>query len=173
MKILTIHGYMGSAENAAYGALRALGADTVSPQLDYDSDTPENILEYLRKILDENPCDMIVGTSLGGFFALALAIERNMPAMTANPCLMPFLHLPQLGYKGDIGGFMRIFPIFSEIDKSRVYAVIGGRDEIINTHDFTKNIISRYDIVSEGLHSGRTLNLEYYFRKELERGGYI
>ncbi len=173
MKILTIHGYMGSAENAAYGALRALGADTISPQLDYDSDTPENILEYLRKILNENPCDMIVGTSLGGFFTLALAIERNMPAMLVNPCLMPFLHLPRLDYKGDIGGFMRIFPLFTKIDKSRVYAVIGGKDEIIDAHDFTMNIIDRYDIVPKGLHSGSTLNLEYHFRKELERGGYI
>lgn len=173
MKFLTIHGYMGSSENAAYGALHALRADTVSPQLDYDSGTPENILDNLRKILDENSCNMIAGTSLGGFFALALGIEFNLPTFLVNPCLMPFLHLPRLGYKGDIHGFMRIFSTFTDVNPDNAFAVIGGEDEIIDTHDFTKKIIPNHVIVPDGKHSGGTLNLPEHFRNELKRRGII
>lgn len=173
MKVLTIHGYKGVVTNSAYQAIHSLGIDTISPQLDYVNDTPQNILDTLRKILDENQIDMITGTSLGGFFALTLAIERDLPVMLVNPCLMPFLHLPRLEYQGDVSEYMQIFPIFTKIDRSKVYAVFGDNDTLIDTHDMTQRLIDRYDIVAGGEHFGRTLNLEYYFRKELERGGYI
>ena len=87
MKILTIHGYIGNAHNAVYSALHSLGVDTISPQFDYSKDSPEYVFAELRKILDENQVDMITGTSLGGFFALTLAIERDLPVMLINPCL--------------------------------------------------------------------------------------
>lgn len=173
MNILTIHGYKGNAHNAVYSALHSLGVDTISPQFDYSKDSPEYVFAELRKILDENQVDMITGTSLGGFFALTLAIERDLPVMLTNPCLMPFLHLPRLGYKGDIGGFMRIFPTFTDVNPDNVFAVIGGEDEIIDTHDFTKKIIPNHVIVPDGKHSGGTLNLLEHFRNELERRGML
>lgn len=173
MKILTIHGYKGNAHNAVYSALHSLGVDTISPQFDYNKDSPEYVFAELRKILDENQVDMITGTSLGGFFALALAIERDLPVMLTNPCLMPFLHLPRLGYTGEVDTFMKVFPIFTKVDTSKAYAVIGEKDQIIDTHDFTKRIIPNYDVVEGADHFSRNLNLEYYFKKELEKGGYI
>lgn len=173
MNILTIHGYGGNAENFACTSMRSLGFDTVSPQIAYDDCAPEEFLNQMKDKIREYDCKMVVGTSLGGFFALALGIEFNLPTFLVNPCLMPFLHLPRLGYKGDIGGFMRIFSTFTNINPDNVFAVIGGEDEIIDTHDFTKKIIPNHVIVPDGKHSGGTLNLLEHFRNELERRGML
>ncbi|MBQ7026838.1 MAG: hypothetical protein IJN14_00375 [Ruminococcus sp.] len=173
MKILTIHGYGGVAENFACTSMRNLGFETVSPQIFYDDCTPEELLNQMKVKIRESDCKMVVGTSLGGFFALALGIEFNLPTFLVNPCLMPFLHLPRLGYKGDIHGFMRIFPTLADVNPDDAFAVIGGEDEIIDTHDFTKKIIPNHVIVPDGKHSGGTLNLPEHFRNELKRRGII
>ena len=51
MKILNIHGYHGCAENSAGKVLKQLGCEVISPYIDYDSQTPEEILEYLENII--------------------------------------------------------------------------------------------------------------------------
>lgn len=163
MKILNIHGYKGNAENSAYFALKELGHDVISPQLDYDAESPENILSSLSAVLSDSKPDVIVGTSLGGFFALLLSIESGLPSVLVNPCLMPFVTLPQLGYGGDISGFIRLFGRFSELGKSSVFAVIGGRDEVISYHDLTKRLIREHIVIPNGKHSGATLPLKEIF----------
>ncbi len=163
MKILNIHGYKGSSENSACLALKELGYDVISPQLDYDAESPENILSLLSDVLSDSKPDVIVGTSLGGFFALLLSIESGLPSVLVNPCLMPFITLPQLEYSGDISGFIRLFGSFSEISQSKVFAIIGGQDEIISYHDFTRRVIKNHAVYPEGKHSGATLPLKEFF----------
>lgn len=170
MKILNIHGYKGSAENAACIVLKEQGHDVISPQIDYDTANPEKILEKLKNIFTENKPDYIVGTSLGGFFALLLSIESKIPAILVNPCLMPFITLPELDYGRDISGFIKLFGNFSQINQSNVCTIIGGNDEVISYHDFTKQLISNYTVVPEGKHSGSTLPLNEFFGKRLENG---
>ena len=41
MKLLNLHGYQASAENAAFLALKKCGYEVVSPQLDYDKSPPD------------------------------------------------------------------------------------------------------------------------------------
>ena len=48
MKILNIHGYRGSCENSSFAALSALGAEMISPQIDYDKQSPDEILLSLN-----------------------------------------------------------------------------------------------------------------------------
>lgn len=166
MKILNIHGYKGSAENAACLVLKEQCHDVISPQIDYDTENPEKILEELKNIFTENKPDYIVGTSLGGFFALLLSIESKIPAILVNPCLMPFITLPELDYGRDISGFIGLFGKFAEIRQDNICAVIGGQDEVISYHDLvTRKIIRNCTIVPDGKHSGATLNLEYCFRR--------
>lgn len=163
MKILNIHGYKGSAENSACLALKELGHDVISPQIDYDAESPEKILDNLRKVFIENKPCYIVGTSLGGFFALLLSIEYDIPTILVNPCLMPFVTLTELDYSGDINGFIKLFGNFSEINQNNVCAIIGGNDEVISYHDFTKQLISNHTVIPDGKHSGATLPLKEYF----------
>lgn len=164
MKILNIHGYKGSADNSACLVLKELSYDVISPQIDYDTESLEKILAELENILNENKPDYIVGTSLGGFFALLLSIESKIPTILVNPCLMPFITLTELGYSRDISRFIRLFGNFAEISQNNVCTVIGGQDEVISYHDLiTKKIIRNCTVIPEGQHSGATLPLKKFF----------
>lgn len=166
MKILNIHGYGGSAENSACLALKELGFDVVSPQFDYDEKNPDSIFADLKTIADEIKPDYIVGTSLGGFFALLTANYADIPVILVNPCLMPFLTLSELGYSGDISGFIKLFGNFAEIRQENISAIIGGQDEVISYHDtVTRKLIKDCTVIPDGKHSGATLNLDEYFRR--------
>ena len=171
MLILNIHGYHGSPQNAAYAALQANGCDAIiSPAIDYDAEAPENLLVRLRGIIREQNVGLIVGTSLGGFFAAVLSAETHLPVMLVNPCLMPFLHLPRLGFEGDIKPFIPLFGTLSELDPANVSCIVGDDDEIISTHDVTENLLhnERFRRIPGGHHSGATLPLPAYFGEMLE-----
>lgn len=169
MKILNIHGYHGCAENSAGKVLKQLGCEVISPYIDYDSQTPEEILEYLENIIRIYSPEVICGTSLGGFYASVLSAKLNIYAMLINPCLMPFLHLPRLGYKGDIKGFISAFGILSDINVNKVSAIIGENDEIIDSHDFTGKLLGneRCKVIPDGKHSGATLPLRDFFTETI------
>lgn len=164
MKILNIHGYKGSAKNSAYEALTALGHEVTSPELDYDTLSPDETLEMLLREAGECGAEMLVGSSLGGFYAAVMSVRLGLPAALVNPCLMPFLHLPRLGYCGEIRPFITLFGELAKIDDCKVYAIIGEKDEVIDTHDMTRNLLknSRFEVVPNGRHSGSTLPLKSF-----------
>lgn len=171
-KILNIHGYGGDPRNAACGALSALGCDIVSPAIDYDAQTPDAVMAGLRgAIAEDRDIGVIVGTSLGGFFAAVLAAETGLPVMLVNPALLPFLNLPRLGYNGDVRPFIRLFGAVAELGTDKVNCIVGGKDEVIDTHDFTEKLFGsgRVRIVPEGMHSGATLPLAEYFGEILKK----
>lgn len=163
MKILNIHGYRGSAENSACLALKELGHDVISQQIDYDAESPEKIFDELKNIFTKNKPNYIVGTSLGGFFALLLSIKSNIPVILVNPCLMPFVTLSELDYSKDISEFIRLFGNFADINQKNVSVIIGGSDEVISYHYFTEQLIKNHTVIPDGRHSGATLPLKEYF----------
>lgn len=170
MNILNIHGYGGSPHNAAYAALRANNCtDITAPALDYDAESPENILGKLRYIIADKCIKLIVGTSLGGFYAAVLSAQCNLPVMLVNPCLLPFLHLPRLGFNGNVKPFVSMFGTLAKLDSSNLSCIVGGNDEVIDTHDFTKRLLhnARFRTIPDGKHSGSTLPLNAYFSEML------
>ena len=172
MKILNIHGYQGNAANSAYEALRECGFEIISLQIDYDRSSPDSGMQLLNSQFTNNFCDAVVGTSLGGFFAALISAKNECPCVLVNPCLMPFLHLPRLGYVSDDGviEYIRLFSGLADIDSSRVSTIVGGQDELIDTHDFTRQIFQneRYILVPDGKHSGSTMPLADIFRDHME-----
>lgn len=162
MSILNIHGYKGTPYNAAYSALRSFETDIISPEVDYDSEGSDDILNRLFDICKSEKIDLIVGTSLGGFFASLIAIKLNKPLILINPCLQPQRVIPFYGYEGNINWFMEKAAAFENLDRSAVCCIIGGKDEIIGDHAYTKEIIGNDRIIAvpEGMHSGATLELE-------------
>lgn len=169
MKLLNIHGYKGSAENSAYEALTALGHETASPELEYDLLSPDETLDILLRKAGECGAEMLVGSSLGGFYAAVLSVRLGLPAVLVNPCLMPFLHLPRLGYVGDVRPFIRLFGELADIDGTKISVIVGGSDEVIDTHDMTRNLLknSRFEVVPNGRHSGSTLPLKSFLGEVL------
>ena len=169
MKILNIHGYKGSAENSACMTLKKLGHEVISPQIDYDAKTPFQIRRDLKNIFNENKPDYIVGTSLGGFFALLVAKNTDIPVMLVSPCLRPCVTLSELGYKVDRKRkmtFIRYADMIEKMNRQNVTAIIGGQDEVIDYHSFTtESLIKNCYVVPDGKHSGATLNLDYWFKE--------
>ena len=116
MNILNIHGYKGTAHNAAYSALCGLEENIVSPWIDYDDEPPAAVLDRLVDICSDGTTDLLVGTSLGGFFASVIAARTHIPLLLVNPCLQPQAVIPLCGYSGDLSFFEEISKELSEND---------------------------------------------------------
>lgn len=167
-KILNLHGYKGSPENSAKKILDQSGCyEILSPVLDYDAIPPVQILEQLNRIVRESAPDVLVGTSYGGFFATALCATHQIPAILVSPCLLPFVQLPRLGCAWSVTDYFPVFSLLSGLDVSLTATIIGGQDEIIDTHDFTRNFLDNphFTIHPEGMHSGATLPLQEFFSR--------
>lgn len=171
MNILNIHGYKGSAQNSAYAALTALGHEVTSPELDYDTLSPDETIAILCRKAEECGEEMLVGSSLGGFYAAVMSVRLGLPAVLVNPCLLPFLHLPRLGFEGEIRSFITLFGELAAVDDTKISVIVGGNDEVIDTHDMTRNLLknSRFEVVPNGGHSGGTLPLKEFFGEVLGR----
>ncbi|MBQ3970146.1 MAG: hypothetical protein II685_06665 [Clostridia bacterium] len=171
MTTLNIHGYKGIPLNAAYSALCGITKNIISPEIDYDIDTPEVILNRLLDICAAEKIDMIVGTSLGGFFASVIAAQLHKPLLLVNPCLQPQTVIPALGYQGDVSWFEKMSVELEKLDMERIRCIIGDKDEIIGDHAFTKNLLGkeRITVITGGMHSGATLNLEKHFPEMVKK----
>ena len=123
------------------------------------------MLNRLRYYVSHKFIDFIVGTSLGGFYAAVLAAEFDLPVILINPCLMPFLHLPRLGYKGGINEYISMFGTLVDLNNENVCCIVGDADQVIDTHDMTERMFSneRFRRVPKGKHSAATLHLKDYF----------
>ena len=167
--ILNIHGYHGSPKNSAYTALHEIGCENIiSPSIDYDSEEPSNIIGTLNMLRVQYKADMIVGTSLGGFYAAVLSARHDLPAMLVNPCLTPFL-LDILS-KYITRPLVKLFGDLAKIDSSNVSCIVGDDDEELGNHAFTEKLLgnSRFRRIEGGKHSGATLPLKAYFSEMLD-----
>ena len=165
MRILNIHGYNGSPENSAYKALAKLGHEIISPAFDYENESPDDIMGRLSRLADDKHPDIIVGTSLGGFYAAVLSAELDRPVITVNPFLMPFLTFPE-----HIKSLIALFGELSKIRSENVSCIVGSQDEVLGDHTFTKDLLDnqRFRIIEDGGHSGATLPLVDYFSEVIK-----
>lgn len=168
MTILNIHGYQGSPKNGAYNALHDIGCENIiSPSIDYDSEEPDNIIGKLNMLRVECKVDLVVGTSLGGFYASVLSAKHDFPVMLVNPCLTPFL-LDMLS-KFKTRPLVQLFGELSKIESANVSCIVGDSDEVLGDHAFTEKLLdnSRFCRIEGGKHSGATLPLKEYFSEML------
>jgi hypothetical protein len=165
MLILNLHGYNGSPENFAYKALSELGHEVISPITDYENESPDSIMGKIRTIADDKHPDIIVGTSLGGFYAAVLSAELDIPVILVNPFLMPFLTFPE-----HIKPLIALFGELSKLKSENVSCIVGSDDEVLGDHTFTKDLLDnqRFRIIEGGGHSGATLPLVEYFSEVIK-----
>jgi predicted esterase YcpF (UPF0227 family) len=80
-KLLYVHGFASSGNSGTVMALRRhlSGWTVVAPDLPVD---PLEALELLRRLLDEEAPDIVVGTSMGGMYAQQL---WGVPRIVVNP----------------------------------------------------------------------------------------
>lgn len=144
-KILYLHGLGSSANSMTVSILKKQlkgQFDIVSFDLYHDCDLSINLI---NQYLMHNNVDLIIGTSLGAFYALC--IETNVPKILMNPALNPYQDLKLLvGYheyftkrqnekeksfylsESDLEKFLNYAPIYaSEND----LIIISSKDEIL------------------------------------------
>ena len=169
MKILNLHGYGALAENSSYYALKACGYDVISPQMDYDKQSPDEILDILLKLYDSEHCEAVIGSSMGGFFTIQVSAEKQCRSVLINPCLNPFQTLPELGFDNReyILQYIGLFSNLSKLDFSKTFAIIGEKDDVIKTHPVIKYLLddAHCILVPDGGHAGSTMHLEDVFQK--------
>jgi len=93
--ILYVHGFSSSGYAMKANLLKEYYRDSeiiISPDLPVE---PDKTLEFLENILNSSGDDkkMIIGSSLGGYYALALHRKYNVPVVIINPALYPWIQL--------------------------------------------------------------------------------
>lgn len=90
MKIIYLHG-LDSNPNAIKATITAerakeLGIDTLRPDLNCP---PDDVVAKILTLIQENPDCVLVGSSLGGYFATLLSDMTGTPAVLLNPSIRP------------------------------------------------------------------------------------
>ena len=94
--VLYLHGFLSSPASAKGRLLadeaRRLGWDCLAPDWNLP---PREVDALLRNLMRARSPEtlrktLVVGSSLGGFYALRLAQEFGLPAALVNPCLEPW-----------------------------------------------------------------------------------
>lgn len=99
MNILYIHGFAARFDESStkVDALFALGP-VFGMDIDY-TNSIESIVKDLRDLVLKHNIDLVVGSSLGGFYANLIGNIANLPFVAINPAIEPFWTLKQ--YIGD------------------------------------------------------------------------
>lgn len=97
-KILYLHGFGSCGEGNKSGYLRSFfGSDVViAPDLPA---SPLEAIDLIESILFSHPVTLLIGSSLGGYYASYLAEKYGMKAVLINPSTQPWKTLaPYVGW---------------------------------------------------------------------------
>lgn len=87
MKILYLHGLGSSGQASTATGLAGEGLNVTAPS--YQPELFSQSMQQLRAEITHAKPEMIVGTSLGGYYALKLMAETGLPTIAINPCFDP------------------------------------------------------------------------------------
>lgn len=91
MKAMYLHGLGSDGESSTAKALKQAGIDITAPT--YAPQSFRESLEKLPEIVRNSGIDQLIGTSMGGYYALKLSEMTGVPAMVINACYEPHRHL--------------------------------------------------------------------------------
>jgi hypothetical protein len=122
MRILFLHGLESKPGCEKVQLLQSLGHIVQSPRIEYKDDKS---YENLYKLTRHNNYDVIIGSSMGGWFAWNLGKELGVPVLLLNPALHSRSVDPNmdLGVRSVLGPFPRT---------SKVFLALGLYDDIIS-----------------------------------------
>lgn len=95
--ILYLHGFASCGHSTKTQLLKKyFGKEEVlSPDLPID---PAEAVQFIKKLIIEHEIDLLIGSSLGGFYASYFAELLEMKAVLINPSTQPFITLaPYVG----------------------------------------------------------------------------
>ena len=93
--ILYIHGFASCGDSNKTRLLKTHFKDILSPDVPVD---PDEAISFLQKMIVDNEVSLIIGSSLGGYYAAYLAEKFQIKTVLLNPSTQPFLTLaPYVG----------------------------------------------------------------------------
>lgn len=93
--ILYIHGFASCGQGNKSRLLQEFFGDVIAPDL---PSAPHKAVQHLEKILTQNSIDLLVGSSLGGYYATYLAQKYGIKGVLLNPSTRPYHTLkPYIG----------------------------------------------------------------------------
>ena len=84
-KVLYIYGYGSSPESSTCKWLKNNLPNTVVYSFGYAQSDPENSIPYLCSLVEELDIDIVIGSSLGGWYAMHIASICSLPSILINP----------------------------------------------------------------------------------------
>ncbi|GED12047.1 YqiA/YcfP family alpha/beta fold hydrolase [Aneurinibacillus migulanus] len=92
--LLNIHGFSSSGTNAKYTFLRSVFPEETIVSFDLPIE-PRAAIRELEQSIEKHKTEpiLLVGSSLGGFYAYYLSVKYDCHAALLNPSLMPFATL--------------------------------------------------------------------------------
>ncbi len=93
--ILYIHGFASCGDSNKTRLLRENFNGVLCPDIPVD---PDEAIAFIQRLVLANNVDLIIGSSLGGFYAAHISQKLDVKAVLLNPSTQPFLTLaPYVG----------------------------------------------------------------------------
>lgn len=86
-KVLYIYGYGSSPESSTCKWLKNNLPNTIVYSFEYVQSDPENSIPYLCSLVEELDIDIVIGSSLGGWYAMHIASICSLPSILINPVI--------------------------------------------------------------------------------------
>ena len=140
MKIFFLHGLESNHESSKVDLMRALGHDVHAQYMDYKK-VLDLYAKTLNSINDFKP-EMIVGSSMGGYFAYHLGTHYKTNLLLLNPALPNRTFDPPILPDGN--------------EKSKIWALVGENDDVVRPKENIEILKRAGAKVSLGDHEHRT-----------------
>ena len=140
MKILFLHGLESTNQSSKVDFMRALGHDVHAEYMDYKK-VLDLYSKTLNSIIDFNP-DLIVGSSMGGYFAFHLGTHYKTNLLLLNPALPNRTFDPPILPDGN--------------EKSKIWALVGENDDVVRPKENIEILKRAGAKVQIGDHEHRT-----------------
>ncbi len=93
--ILYLHGFASCGDSNKTRLLKQHFNDLLTPDIPID---PDEAISFLQKLIVDNAVDLLIGSSLGGYYAAFLAEKFQIKTILLNPSTQPFITLaPHIG----------------------------------------------------------------------------
>lgn len=176
--IIYIHGFGSSGKGGKSSFFREyFEEEVITPSLSYVPSLAIDTLEQLIEMfLEKDETIGLVGSSLGGYYAIHLASKYNLKAVLINPAIYPYNTLDRVGMAMnyyDMSSFevtaehiqaLKGLEIQEVLNQENFITLLQTDDEVLDYNDAVEKLPDSELVIEEGgNHSFE--NIESYFRK--------
>ncbi|MEB3753432.1 YqiA/YcfP family alpha/beta fold hydrolase [Acinetobacter sp. MD2(2019)] len=132
-KILFFHGLDSSKQSTKFHAIASRQKYCID--VDYRNLNFDTVYAFYRNMIQTIKPDLLVGHGVGGYWALKMSLDYQLPAIVANPSLAP--------------RFRSDYPALQESDLEHdipQFAYLELADEVLDMHQ-TLSVLERFMIV--------------------------